>query len=47
MSDLNKWLMASLGLVALYLVVTSNQSNSVISSLASGYGNILKTLQGR
>ena len=47
MSTLEKWLMATLALVALYLVVKSPNTGQVIGKLAGGYGDILKTLQGR
>ncbi len=48
MSTLDKWLMATLGLVALYLIISpQSQVGQTFKDISSGYSDVLKTLQAR
>lgn len=47
MNTLEKIVITSFGLVALYLMLNSRNTSTVFTSLAGGYSNILTTLQGR
>lgn len=47
MDTLNKFLLGAFALIALYLVVNSQESSSLIQSFAQGSSQVFSTLQGR